>query len=86
MNLETSTIEEAAKSVLSHRLWYDVKLFVDDASSMPMSNDEKHAKVRQDIINVFGDVGSTMIDLAIKFGVLWLKSTTGVSIEIPDEQ
>lgn len=75
MNLTSLAIDGAAKILLNHQLWEDVKTFVSDIDGeTQLSNDEKHAKVKQDIISIFGDVSNTIINLAITLAVAWAKS------------
>lgn len=75
MKIEQYAVESAATLLLDHRFWYDVKLFVADASGQTnLTGAEKKAKVRQDLLVVFGDIGDALINLGIELAVIWLKS------------
>lgn len=75
MKLEEFAIESAGKILLDNQLWADVKAFVSDVANHDhLSNEEKHEKVKQDIIYIFGDIGNTIINLAIALAVAWAKS------------
>jgi len=75
--LRNFAINWAAKLLLDGQFWADVKMFVRDAARTDLSNEEKHEHVKKNLIIIFGNLGNTLLDWAIKFGVLWLKSLKG---------
>jgi hypothetical protein len=74
MNLGQETINIAAKLLLKNQVWADAKYFVQDLADHDLTNEAKHEKVKKDLFAIFGDIGSTILDIAIKLAVLWLKA------------
>lgn len=74
MNLQQESINLAAKILLNNQVWSDAKYFVKDLDDHKLSNEAKHERVKTDLLRIFGDIGSTILDVAIKLAVLWLKS------------
>jgi hypothetical protein len=84
MNLEyqakSLAIQSAATLLLDKRLWNDAKMFVEAANaednlqlSKADNNRQKHRNVKNKLFIVFGDIGETLVDIAIKLAVLYLK-------------
>lgn len=84
MKLKNAAIEGAANLLLSRQLWVDAKMFVQDVANQDMTPEEKHAKVKKDLLVVFGEIGGTLLDIAIKLAVLELKNKTGIDIKPPE--
>ena len=79
MKVKTLAIEAAAKILLDNQLWADVKLFVVDASHNKMlTSEQKRAQVLDDLEIVFGDVATTILNLAIELAVIWTKNNVAV--------
>lgn len=69
-----AALNGAALLIMDHQLWYDTKMFVEAAASSGMTKEEKHKLVADKLLIVFGDIGKTLLDVAIKLGVLYLQS------------
>jgi hypothetical protein len=67
-------IQACAHLLLDGQLWHDVQMFVKDESSKPVSNADKQANVKSDLLVIFKDVNSVLLNFAIELGVLWLQS------------
>lgn len=75
MKVGQYAVDGAAKLILDNQFWYDVKMFVSDASGRTeLTGEEKKAKVKQDLLIVFGDIGEVVMNLGIELAVTWLKS------------
>ena len=81
MKFKTTLINLGAALIFEKRLWNDVKMFVQAAVSTddPMlskeeNNKRKHQNVYNKLVIVFGTIGETLLDGAIKIAVLWLNS------------
>lgn len=79
-------LNSAATLIMDHQLWYDAKMFVQAiAGNSNLTKEEKHKEVFDKLLVVFGDIGQTLLDVAIKIAVLWL-STQGIqNIHAPSE-
>ena len=75
MNLTQIAVNGAAKLLLDHQLWADVKMFVADVSGEThLTNGEKQAKVKADLVMIFGEVESFILNLAIELAVTFLSA------------
>lgn len=73
-----ATLNGAALLILDNQLWHDAKMFVKAAAgNSHLTKEEKHQEVFDKLLIVFGDIGQTLLDIAIKIAVLWL-STQGI--------
>ena len=61
-------------SFVDHQVWVDAKMFVSHANDTTMSNEEKHAQVRSDMTQIFGDIGKSFLDVIIKLAVMWMNT------------
>lgn len=66
--------EAAAEILLDDQLWHDAKMFVQSIDAEDMSNGEKHKTVKEKLMFLFNTIGHTLLDIAIKLAVLWLKN------------
>lgn len=65
----------AALLIMDHQLWYDTKMFVSDlVDDTSLTKEQKHEKVKQDLLFIFKDVAKSLVDIAIKLAVLWFQS------------
>jgi hypothetical protein len=75
MDIKAEAIDGAGKLLMDHQLWSDVKYFVQDVDGQSgLTGPDKKAKVKADLILIFGEVGSVLLSMAIELGVLWLQS------------
>ena len=75
MKINDLIINTAAKMLLDKRLWLDARMFVTEIDGQShLSNAEKRDKVKQDLLVIFDDVSSVILNLAIELAVAWLKS------------
>lgn len=75
VNVENYALQGAAKLLIDHQLWSDVKMFcMDAANNDNLDNAAKHAKVKADLMFIFKDVGSVVLNLAIELGTLWVQN------------
>lgn len=78
------SIDSAAKLLLDQQFWYDAKLFVKDIDGEAgLTGPEKKAKVKADLIVVFGEIGNVLLNFAIELGVLWLRPN-GIAVKKPN--
>ena len=83
-DLAKNVIDDLAPSILhvagfgegvsGTRLWTDIKMFIRDAESTTLTHDEKKAKVKRDLVAVFGDTAEFVLNFAVEIGVIWLKA------------
>jgi hypothetical protein len=77
MILQTEVLNGVGKLLLDHQLWADVKMFVTDVDGQTgLSGKEKSDKVKKDLVLIFGEIGSVLLNFVIELGVLWLQSQT----------
>lgn len=74
MKIKQMAIEGAAALILDRHFWLDCKMFVRDVAQTGLTKEEKHEAVKRDLFIIFGDIGSTLMDIGIKLAVLYLKS------------
>lgn len=73
--LEAETLKDAASLLGTKRLWNDTVMFVQDLWESDLTPEAKHAKVKQDLFVVFGELEHTLLDIIIKLAYLYLKLT-----------
>jgi hypothetical protein len=74
MKIKPILIETAARLVLNKQLWTDAKILVTTTADMQISNEEKREKVLARLGLIFKTLGETMLEIALRLAVLWLKS------------
>lgn len=79
--LAINTAATILSPVMSKQLWYDAKMFVqaaewpdDPTLTKEENNRKRHKEVKSKLLIVFKNLGHTILDLAIKLAVLWLKT------------
>ena len=82
--LEQSVIDDLAPNILSafgfgsisgSRVWNDVKMFVQDVDcETGLTGEQKKAKVKKDLVAVFGDVAEFVLNAAVEIAVVWLRA------------
>tara|TARA_B110000503_G_C7056891_1_gene374872 strand:- start:476 stop:754 length:279 start_codon:yes stop_codon:yes gene_type:complete len=72
-------------SFVGHQVWVDAKMFVTHAADTTLSNVDKHAVVKKDMLMIFGDIGQSFLDVIIKLAVMWL-NTQLVNKVVPNAQ
>jgi hypothetical protein len=84
-NLEQSIIDNLAPEILGafgfgsgisgSRVWNDVKMFVQDVDGETgLTGEQKKAKVKKDLVAVFGDVAEFVLNAAVEIAVVWLRA------------
>ena len=74
MNIGQYLLERAIAWLTSGKLLDLAKSLVSMVDGTDLSNEEKHAKVLDDLKAFGADFGATLLDILIKIAVLWLRS------------
>lgn len=74
-DLKAEALKEAALVLGTHRLWNDTVMFVQDLWEKDLTPEQKHAKVKQDLTVIFGELEHAFFDIIIKLAYLYLKLT-----------
>jgi hypothetical protein len=74
MEVKLFAVNIASRLLLDKRFWNDCKQFVSNIDGdTNLTGEEKRAKVKKDLLTVFGDVASVIVHLGIELAVAWLK-------------
>jgi hypothetical protein len=75
-------LQIAAKALISKKVWDDVRKFAMDVEGQGMTSTEKHAAVRQDLINACGYICETMFNIAIWLAAQWVNNQLAKAAEV----
>jgi hypothetical protein len=67
-------LQIAAKALISKKVWDDARKFAMHVEGVGMTSTEKHAAVRQDLIDACGYICETMFNIAIWLAAMWVNN------------
>jgi len=74
IKIDKVVLNIASHLIMDSQLWSDVKVWVKDLEdNTSLTPSQKHDKVKADLKMIFKDLSDTLLDIAIKMAVLYVR-------------